>query len=91
MWLTKPFFQERLVGGRSVGGIGPHPARGSGLVEQAGSRRRPTTIDNTTAMFRLIVDNGIYIMLLFNFFTMNGSDHGLALLNLTVQRASRSL
>jgi hypothetical protein len=27
--------QERLVGRRSVGGIGPHPARCIGLVEQA--------------------------------------------------------
>jgi hypothetical protein len=27
--------QERLVGRRSVGGIGPHPARRIGLVEQA--------------------------------------------------------
>src|SRR5215471_3565071 len=29
------FVQERLVGRRSVGGIGPHPARRIALVEQA--------------------------------------------------------
>src|ERR1700737_4531941 len=34
-WLTKPFFLELLVGGRSVSGVRPDAARRVGLVEKS--------------------------------------------------------
>src|SRR6516164_9280540 len=66
MWLTKPFlFRNVSLAARSVGGIGPHPARRIALVEQAlaqttaliGSRicGRPSADEAETAIDRDMV------------------------------------
>src|SRR5215471_9612427 len=88
--------QERLVGRRSVSGIGPHPARRIVLVEQAlaqttaliGSRicGRPSADEAETA-----IDRDMVLIAARSTGGIEPSARGLALLNLTVQRASRSL